>query len=305
LYVLRRDVRAYGEAIASGPDSRLWPLLERALERAGYAPHPAHLAWLQSAFRPDVRDGQGAASRPIVGIPTGSALQPAACNLYLTPVDRRLDSVPGGFYARYGDDMLFAHPDPALVKGLALELDREIESLQLAWSPAKCASLYFNAAGRSAPLPHAEFKGTASLDYLGVRVDFSGVIGLKREKSRRLLRDLQHRLANTDRLLGGEAGEERARDLCAVANALLDPEHPSANPNAAALRYLVSDRRQLRDLDHRIALAVAQRLTARRGVRAFRAHSPRDLRHELGLVSLVHVRNRAGRRESSRSDLRG
>ena len=236
LYVLRRDVRAYGEAIASGPDSRLWPLLERALERAGYAPQPAHLAWLQSAFRPDVRDGQGAASRPVVGIPTGSALQPAACNLYLTPVDRRLDSVPGGFYARYGDDMLFAHPDPALVKGLALELDREIESLQLAWSPAKCASLYFNAAGRSAPLPHAEFKGTASLDYLGVRVDFSGVIGLKREKSRRLLRDLQHRLANTDRLLGGEAGEERARDLCAVANALLDPEHPSANPNAAALR---------------------------------------------------------------------
>jgi hypothetical protein len=309
LYVLRRDVRAYGEAIASGPDSRLWSLLEAALARAGLGPQPAHLAWLQNAFRPTLANPPNAheagSSRPVVGIPTGSALQPAACNLYLTPVDRLLESVPGGFYARYGDDMLFAHPDPGRVKELSLELDREVGALQLAWSPAKCAAFYFNAAGRRPPPQHSEFKGSTSLDYLGVRVDFSGVIGLKREKSRKLLNDLQLRLAHTDRLLRGEAPPDRERDLCAVANALLDPDHPSANPNAAALRYLVSDRAQLRDLDYRIALLVAQKLTARRGVRAFRERPPRSLRRDLGLVSLLQTRNRAGRRDTARSSVRG
>jgi hypothetical protein len=306
LYVLRRDVRAYGESIASGPESRLWSLLEEALLRAGLAPKPAHIAWLQSAFRPLLLDADNAgSSRPVVGIPTGSALQPAACNLYLTPVDRLLGSVPGGFYARYGDDMLFAHPDPVRAKELALELDREVGALQLAWSPAKCAAFYFNAAGRRPPPQHADFKGTTSLEYLGVRVGFSGVIGLKREKSRKLLRDLQLRLAHTDRLLRDESGADRERDLCAVANALLDPNHPNANPNAAALRYLVSDRAQLRDLDYRIALLVAQKLTARRGVRAFRERSPRTLRQDLGLVSLLQTRNRVARRDAPQPSVRG
>jgi Reverse transcriptase (RNA-dependent DNA polymerase) len=305
LYVLRRDVRSYGEAIASGPESRLWSLLEEALTHAGLAPQPAHLAWLATAFRPALLDADAASSRPVAGIPTGSALQPAACNLYLTPIDRLLESVPGGFYARYGDDMLFAHSDPVRVKKVALELDREVGALQLAWSPEKCAAFYFNAAGRRPALQHAEFQGTTALDYLGVRVDFSGVIGLKREKARRLLHDLQLRLAHTDRLLRGEPGANRERDLCAVANALLDPNHPSANPNAAALRYLVSDRGQLRDLDYRIALLVAQKVSARRGVRAFRMRSPRSLRRELGLVSLLQTRNRFGRRAASPASARG
>jgi hypothetical protein len=296
LYVLRRDVRGYGDAIPSGPESRLWPLLHDALAHAGCAPSAARAAWLQAAFRPAVVDDRGALTLPDRGIPTGSALQPGACNLYLTPIDRLLESVPGGFYARYGDDILFAHPEPACVRSLAQALDRELAALQLAWSSHKCAALFFNLAGRRPELQYAEFAGASALDYLGVRIDFHGVIGLKREKLRRLLRDLQSRLAQTDRLLRGAADADRARDLCVVANAVLDPEHPSANPNALALRHLVSDRAQLRDLDYKIALLLAQQLSARRGVRAFRSHSPRTLREDLGLVSLVTSRNRVGRR---------
>ncbi|HET6332512.1 MAG TPA: reverse transcriptase domain-containing protein [Polyangiales bacterium] len=298
LYVLRRDVRGYGDAIASGPDSRLWPLLREALARAGCAPSPAQEVWLKGAFRPPVIDSNGAQALPELGIPTGSALQPTACNVYLTPIDRLLESVPDGFYARYGDDMLFAHPNPERVKAIAVELDRELEALKLSWSGSKCAQLYFNLAGRHPAREHAQFRGASSLDYLGLRVDFHGVIGLKHEKSRQLLRDLSLRLAHTDRLLRGAADSDRARDLCAIANALLDPVHPTANSNAVALRYLVSDRSQLRDLDHQIALRVAQQLSAQRGVRAFRKHSPRMLHMELGLTSLVRARNQVGRRPS-------
>lgn len=295
LYVLRRDVRGYGDTIPSGPTSRLWPLLHDALAHAGCAASAAQAAWLQGAFRPTVEEG-GAQTLPDLGIPTGSALQPGACNLYLTPIDRLLESVPGGFYARYGDDMLFAHPDPACVQTVARELDRHLEALGLAWSSHKCAALFFNLAGRPPEQQHAGFAGAAALDYLGVRIDFHGVIGLKREKSRGLLHDLQRRLAQTDRVLSGAAHLERGRDLCAIANAVLDPAHPSANSNALALRHLVSDRAQLRDLDYKIALLVAQQLAARRGVRAFRVFSPRTLRADLGLVSLVCARNQVGRR---------
>lgn len=298
LYVLRRDVRGYGDAIASGPSSRLWPLLREALERCSCIVTPAHEAWLRAAFRPPIESATGERSETEVGIPTGSALQPTACNLYLTPIDRLLESVPGGFYARYGDDMLIAHPDPEIVAAMATELDRELHALALEWSSAKCAALYFNAAGRSPERQHEAFRGAAAIEYLGVRVSFHGVIGLKREKSRRLLRDLELRLAHTDRLLQGTSNADRDRDLCAVANALLDPDHASANPNAVALRYLVSDRAQLRDLDHQIALRVAEQLALRPGVRAFREHPPRKLQ-ALGLKSLVQQRNEFGRKPVS------
>jgi hypothetical protein len=285
LYVLRRDVRGYGDAIASGPGSQLWPLLAGAAQPLT----EPQLEWLRGAFR--LADP----SRER-GIPTGSPLQPAACNLYLTPLDRLLESVPGGFYARYGDDMLFAHPDPAVARELAPQLDRELAFLALEWSRDKCADLFFNLAGRR-PEPHAVgFRGAAALDYLGFRIDFHGVIGLKRVKQRQLLRDLATRLQQSARLLAGEPAAERARDLCAIANAALDPSYAGASPAALALRYLVSDRGQLRDLDYKIALLVAERASARRGVRAFRDHPPARLRDELGLASLVGARNRAGRR---------
>jgi hypothetical protein len=295
LYVLRRDVRGYGDAIESGPDSRLWPLLREAFTRVGREPTDGQLRWLQQAFRPRVSDANGATTLPDRGIPTGSSLQPSACNVYLTPIDRLLESIPGGFYARYGDDMLFAHPDPEQAMAALRDVDREADALALAWSPNKCAELYLNLAGRSPAPQFAAWKGAASLAYLGMRVDFSGVIGLPREKLRRLLRDLQLRLSNSDRLLRGAHDADRGRDLCAIANAVLDPDHASANPSALALRYLASDRSQLRDLDYKIALLVAQQLSGRRGVRAFRSYSPRALRTDLGLVSLVGARNRIGR----------
>lgn len=295
VYVLRRDVRGYGDAIPSGADSAFWPMLSEVLARAGSTPTPAQAAWLREAFRPKVADASGAGAPTARGIPTGSPVQPAACNLYLTPIDRTLESIPGAFYARYGDDMLFAHPDPNCVADCARELDAGCAALGLEWSSSKCATLYFNLAGRNPPDAHAAFKGAAALDYLGMRIDFRGVIGLKRDKSRRLLRDLALRLQHSGALLRELGTPDLERDLCSVANAVLDPEHPSANPSAVALRYLVSDRAQLRDLDYKIALLVAQQLATRRGVRAFRSHSPRRLREQLGLVSLVSARNHFGR----------
>jgi hypothetical protein len=55
----------------------------------------------------------------------------------------------------------------------------------------------------------------------------------------------------------------------------------------------VTDREQLRELDRQIARIAASAIAGRRGSRAFRQVSYRQLR-AWGLPSLLHARNRGG-----------
>ena len=296
LYVVRRDVRGYGDAIPSGDDSALWSMLATALQLAGVTPQARLMGWLKSAFRPKVYNAAGVAERAVSGVPTGSPLQPLACNLYLSPVDRLCEDVPGAFYARYGDDMLFAHPDPELTRKMTLRIDACIAGLGLELNRDKSAAYYFNGAGRASPEPL--FHGASSFDYLGVRLDFRGAVGLKRDKQRALLADLRARLSASVALLDRRDDALRSHTLCAVVNATLDPRHPAAHASAQALRTVIDDRAQLRDLDYKLTRLVAQTLSGRHSVRALRAYPPRMLRQRAGLISLVHKRDRASRQHT-------
>lgn len=298
LFVLRRDVRAYGDAIGVGAESRLWLQLADALRRADIEPTPRLLAWLRSAFRPAVETGPERFELPTRGVPTGSPLQPIACNLYLSPLDQLCEQVPGAFYARYGDDVLFAHPDAGVVESCAPAMDACIAALGLELSADKCAAYYFTGAGRASPA--REFRGVSGCDYLGVRVDFRGSTTLKREKLHDLLDDVQQRLARSVLQLRAADAAGCAAGLCRIVNAALDPAHPLAHSSASALRRRVDDRGQLRDIDYKLARLVAQTLSGRPGVRAFRRHPPRVLREQAGLVSVVHERDRAAVRAHGR-----
>jgi hypothetical protein len=294
LYVVRRDVRNYGDAIGAGADSALWPQLGYALRAATLEPTEALMLWLQSAFRPAVDTETDGLVRPERGIPTGSALQPIACNLYLGPLDRLCEAVPGGFYARYGDDVLFAHPDPERAQWMLGAIDAQLEALGLEPSPGKCGAYYFNGAGRASP--RAAFRPASALDYLGVRLDFRGAIGLPRAKLRELLGDVRSRLSRSAALLEHDDPQARAQALGAIVNAALDPSHPLAHDCAQPLRALVDDRAQLRDLDYKLSRCLAQVLAGRADVRAFREFPPRRLRAQSGLCSLVRARDQAVRR---------
>jgi hypothetical protein len=59
----------------------------------------------------------------------------------------------------------------------------------------------------------------------------------------------------------------------------------------------VTDRTQLRQLDHEIARIVIEAATGAKGTRAFRTVPYRTVRRGWGLVSLEHARNRWGKRE--------
>jgi hypothetical protein len=295
LYVIKRDISAYGESIPVTDGSRLWDLLDDALCIRAGVPRDHHILEIVKAMiRPEIVRLDGERVIFDKGVPTGSPIQPLTNNLYLTPLDRALENIPGGFYARYGDDFLFAHPDPEAARRAAQVIDDVVAGLQLVIKDEKRNNTYFTGPGKPSTAwpecPHA-----SRVEYLGCRIDFRGTVGLKKEKARRLLRDLRVRSRAVRRIIPPDA-EARAQIMCAVANRVLDPRDELAHGLAGLLRHTVNDRKQLKQLDFLIALSIAETLSGVRGVKALRTVPYRKLRRQWGLASLVVARNEKGRK---------
>jgi hypothetical protein len=302
LFVVKRDISAYGDSIPLGDGSALWRLLEDAAANGAGVPR-AHPAWslVEQLLRREILvDGESPAGLTR-GVPTGSAVQPVINNLYLTSLDRALEAIPGSFYVRYGDDFIFLNPRPAVTEEAAGIIDEQVATLGLEIKQPKRINCYFTGPGCPAP-DWPAYRPTSMLEHLGCRLSFRGTIGLKAAKARELLIDLRTRIGSTLRLLAGSPLDERAGAVCGVVNRMLDPEQPLAQRSAMLLRYVVNDRAQLGELDYQIALELAQALSGVQGVKAFRTVAYRALRRRHGLGSLVVARNqlRQARRDRAR-----
>ena len=290
LYVLRADVRRFCESMPLAGGSPLWPLLRQVLALDG-GRGAAAWALVESVVRPTLLDGDAAPSVPIVGMPFGSPVTNVVLNLYLGEIDAALDRVPGAFYARFGDDLIFAHVAPDEVRRAEAAVQERVAARGLSMSAHKLKRLYFNGAARpSAAWPEAE--GTARVTLLGAEVRFDGTLALPGDKWRALVRDVRARIAGAAALTRGAPRDDRAAALCAVANEALAEGSPMALPHADLMMHVVTSREQLAELDRHVALAVAEALTGRRGPRAFRDVSWAELRERHGLESLVARRNR-------------
>jgi hypothetical protein len=294
LHVIRRDVKSYGDSIPSGPESPLWTMLAQRLSARGVRLPAPLWSWLVRAIRPTVQAADGSLHTPAVGIPTGSPLQPLMCNVYLGELDVSGAAHDQGFYVRFGDDLLFLHPDASCALHMAEAIDAKVSALGLSLNTAKNLDLYLTAAGRS-PTRALGFVPQTSFKYLGQRIDARGELGLSHDKARALLRALHERLTHSARLCSECDFAVQARVLCQVANATLDARHETAHPVAQLLDHAVFDRGQLDDLDHQIALRIAEALTGVHGPRAFRKAPRRVLRERFGLTSLVAARDRKTR----------
>ncbi len=294
LHVLRRDVSGYGDSIPVGETSPLWPLLRRALERAGYAPNDAFTRLVERALRPSVVRLDGTLERAARGVPMGSPLQPAVCNLYLDALDRRLAALPGGFYARFGDDFVFVHPAVEAAREASEIVAATLAELDLTLNAEKVRDLFWSGAGRHPAQSVSERqRGTTHVEYLGERVAFDGTTTPSEKKLRRLRSELQSRIVASERLLGDASLEDRLAALVRATNGALDPRSDAAVSDALELWIDGSDRRKLAELDHWVALTLARALSGQGGVRALRSAPPRFLR-EHGLISLVARRRRHG-----------
>src|SRR5262249_16241217 len=146
----------------------------------------------------------------------GSPLATPILNLYLHELDQKLDDLAGGFYGRFGDDLLFAHVDPDVVRKAMQLIGEFLSRHELELHAGKQRLLFFNGAGRpSAVWP--ETRGAYSVTFLGCEIRFDGTIALPNDKWRSVLSDVRARIWRTMRLLRGAPMAEQGATLCAVA----------------------------------------------------------------------------------------
>jgi hypothetical protein len=300
VYVLRRDVDAYADSIPVGSQSRIWSMLRAALTppSSKASIRAADWALLEHAVRPDVETKRGYVSR-LLGVATGQPISCVLFNLYLGALDRELDSIPGAFYARYSDDILFAHPDPGVARVAAHRIDEVLAALDLGLSHEKSRNLYLTSAGRPSPA-WEEAEGTTVLSFVGTDISAAGTVGLNRRARRSLLRDVEDRALRSAAAVPSGDLDAKGRLVCQVVNRMLDPFAPryQQQSSASVLRWALTDRRQLGQLDYWIARIVAHAATGDPSPRAFRTLPYRRLRSEWNLLSLEHGRNRLGRRQA-------
>lgn len=292
MYVLQSDFEHYGDALPVGPDAALWPVL-RAVAGLGSPNNalPQHVWDLICALvRPVVRDRDGALFTRSHGVAMGTPLVPLISNLAVVPMDRAVLGVDGIFYARYNDDFLLAHPDLDALREADARIDTTLAGLGVRRKAAKEIRTALRGNGIASTRDPA-YRGGNRIDCLGLSVSHSGTMAVGPHRLRRLLGRVTVRIDAAAGSLAGLPVTERARHLVAATNVMLDVASPFAIPGLAALLDITTDRGVLTDLDFRIARKVAQAATGRRGVRGFRTLPPEVLRTEMGLTSLVKLRN--------------
>lgn len=292
LYVIRRDVDSYTDSIPVHPASPIWPMLKSLFSASRRPPGPAVWKIVEQVVRPEFYSKDGGLASLVRGVPTGQPISCVLFNLYLDGLDHALDRIPGGFYARYSDDLLFAHPDAGVAQEAAQTIDRALADLGLQVKPDKSLDLYLTGAGRRSDV-WPESKGTTRVPFLGTFVFADGTVALEREKMHELVRDLRARALRTARALKGEDEETVGRAVCAALNKAFDPEAKLFQQKSAGLlRRAITHRPQLAQVDHLAARAVLLAARGQGRVRGFRRIPYRKIRKEWGLVSLLQARNK-------------
>lgn len=312
-YVLRRDVASYTDNIPVGVDSPLWPILKKEINFPENPTNEDLVSWnyLEKVIRTDViLPGASKAITQQMGVPTGSPISTVVYNLYLINVDRNLDSLELGFYARYGDDLMMA--DPSLEKiNKANDIFKDtLKTYHLGSSPKKEHSYFFTIAGRKPTETGAHesgFGGCDRVEFLGCDIMARGEISLDRDKERTLTKNLQKRIrvGLVNEPLGTDANTIQARLEIAIdiVNKALDPESKLCQKTAPALRYLITDRHCLKRLDYIIARLIIKHTLGHSSVKGFRSISMKNMRQK-GLMSLVAQRNLVGRKSQETTGYR-
>jgi len=288
IYVLRCDIRAYADSIPVHMNSRLWLQLETAFAQTyGRPPTPREHELLVQLIRPTLTDelNEGTYSK-LYGVPTGAPISSLLFNLYAAPLDHALN-IRGGFYARYGDDMLFAHPDADIFEQSVVRFYAAMEILELQANEKKTMKCFFNGAGKS----EGSFKGANYIEFLGLQIAFDGTAMLKNEKLRELYSNITIRAKATAAATAHYTPDERGRALCEMLNSVFDAEHGMAHPIARLMTGVINDRKQLRQIDYWLARLVLQYALGEEGVKAFRSVPYRKIREEWHLRSLEYARN--------------
>jgi hypothetical protein len=217
------------------------------------------------------------------GIPFGAAIACLFANIYLTSLDRRIESIAGVSYFRYADDILILAPNPELADAARHELESELAALKLAMKPSHSLDLALTAARSQDP----DFPPATEFRHLGLLFRAGGQVALSRDKLRKI-QNLFRFAFRRGRRRWNKIGDpqERAQALVALASRTID----KGLRNVAILDYYlkhVDDLEQLRLLDRWLAEEILASVFGGHKKGHFRRISFAQLR-AMGLPSLVH-----------------
>jgi len=224
------------------------------------------------------------------GIPFGTAIACLLANVYLTGLDREVESVSGLHYFRYADDLLLISADRQRATEAAGRLEGLVASLGLKLKASHRADFMLARERFADP----RFLGVSDFRHLGLLFRSGGGVALSRDK----LRKIQNLFRFAFRRKRHQWKRERdpaarAQVLVNVATETVD----GAVRNVAILDYYlkhVNDENQLRLLDRWLAEEVLSKVFGGHRKGHFRRISFYSLR-AMGLPSLLHRRRMIAR----------
>lgn len=292
LYVLQSDFEKYGDNLPVGPDAAVWRILSTVASLGSVDGKIDSNTWnlITDLVRPVVRDEDGGEFTRLHGVAMGTPLVPLLGNLAVAPMDEAITSIDGVFYARYNDDFIVAHGDLAALHEADARIDSLLDGLGVKRKLSKEVRTALSATGRPAADDPA-YRGRDRIDCLGLTVSAAGTICVGPHRTRRFIARVARRIDAVAPALRQLSVDERARQLVAATNVMLDVSSPFTVAGLSAILDTTTDRGALKDLDFRITRKIVQVATERQGVRGFRLLPPAVLYRDMGLVSLVGLRN--------------
>lgn len=288
VYFLKRDVADYFPSI---DHEILSAAVSEWIEPGDYL----H-ALVSERIRFRVRDGDAVRTAER-GIPFGSAIACFFANLFLTPLDRALGTVPGLAYFRYADDLLAFSSDREAVLEARRRFDAILGALRLRSNPDHEHDFAFLDAGAD----DGQFERATKFRHLGLEFRVSGEIGLSRDKGRKIRNLFRFAFRRARRKFRAADGPEgRARVAVDIARDIVENGFRSVALIDYYLKH-VSDEEQLRLLDRWLAEEVLSRAFGNGHRKGNFGKLPFARLREMGLPSLRHRRRllRHGQLQSS------
>ncbi len=222
--------------------------------------------------------------RATIGIPFGCASACLFANLYLTDVDRAIESIPEVHYFRYADDLLVLSASHEGATAAADRLHIGLADLALSTKASHEQNLVLSTKLREFD---GRFHPIRALRHLGLQFECDGGVSLSRDKQRKIRNLFRFAFRRSRRRWSKiHDARERARTLAGIAAETIE----RGVRNVAILDYYlrhVTDTSQLRMLDRWLAEEILSLVFGGHKKSHFAKISFEQLR-KFGLPSLVH-----------------
>jgi len=313
LYLVKRDIADY---FASVNHEILLAQLRTLVDPADYL-----FRLLEERIR-FLYEEEGEPMRAAVGIPFGTAAACLFANIYLSGLDREMESLPRLHWFRYADDLLAVSASRETAVQAARKLESVLATLQLRLKPSHSADLMVTSAahvvdirtglaepppaGTSADVPNAAepeaaaapaadaaadtaFAPARGFRHLGLQFSAGGGVALSRDKLRKV-RNLFRFAFRRARRRWKKLPDARAQARALVA--IVTETIERGVRNVAVLDYYlkhVDDEQQLAQLDRWLAEEILSSVFGGHRKGHFRRIGFQELR-AMGLPSLLHRR---------------